>query len=719
MLVVLGLIACGSSENSTTPAVASTTVLKGTAASGAGILGEVTIKDSRGATKSAPINAVTGAYSVDVSGMNGPFVLRAKGTVGGRQVQYHSYATDADIDATINITPFTDLIFANVVQQLASSYFDSITVSGPPPASITTADIEIQEAALQAKLQAVLNALGVGSAIDLLHTPFSANRSGLDAVLDVVLISPDPSAPTTAVLIENLIDKTQLADAFNDPDDNSETLTVTSSSTVYTTQAKDRQAISQLFADITLLFASGLPSANQVTAKLTTDFLNQDKSGAQFAAELSTDPSLRGQVFSGLEIGETETDGTRKVKFQLVFNGVINPEPEAIFVKKVDSQWLLHGTQEIVDRWDGFYCQQYISTTTTRSCGLWLGADDIEFTNNGTADDVPIASARITLMRDGLPVSNGSGGNINVFMGIPTRGAAGKLRIYDADFSDDTLSFGSDARASLDPALLQADDEWRFELFTADLDLAIPTVPAVTGIAVATYSSPLRYVPVSSLSSNTQLLPTATQATLDALAAYTGGNINIAVSVATGQLFNEVYFEVCDSTQCIKISANGILDASGTTVSLDLSSLDNSSNYSATLRIYSVDENGQGFLSQYPKQVAGALASTELSFNLDNIPGTYDTLWSDDPTYHEFIFNVDNKGTVDFGNGGPEDFTWSIDDQGRLLVVLGSGLPDRYTLTSGTIKSGTFSAEVDDDSDGNYEAFPTVDIVVVLDGSPR
>jgi hypothetical protein len=172
------------------------------------------------------------------------------------------------------------------------------------------------------------------------------------------------------------------------------------------------------------------------------------------------------------------------------------------------------------------------------------------------------------------------------------------------------------------------------------------------------------------------------------------------VSVATGQLFNEVYFEVCDSTQCIKISANGILGASGTTVSLDLSSLGNSSNYSTTLRIYSVDENGQGFLSQYPKQVAGALASTELSFNLANIPRTYDTLWSDDSTYHEFIFNVDNKGTVDFGNGGPEDFTWSIDDQGRLLVVLGSGLLDRYTLTSGTIKSGTFSAEVDDDSDG-------------------
>jgi hypothetical protein len=191
------------------------------------------------------------------------------------------------------------------------------------------------------------------------------------------------------------------------------------------------------------------------------------------------------------------------------------------------------------------------------------------------------------------------------------------------------------------------------------------------------------------------------------------------VSVATGQLFNEVYFEVCDSTQCIKISANGILGASGTTVSLDLSSLGNSSNYSTTLRIYSVDENGQGFLSQYLKQIAGAVASTELSFNLANIPRTYDTLWSKNPTYHEFIFNVDNKGTFDFGNGGPEDFTWSIDDQGRLLVVLGSGLPDRYTLTSGTIQSGTFSAEVDDDSDGIYEAFQTVDIVVTLDGSPR
>ena len=108
------------------------------------------------------------------------------------------------------------------------------------------------------------------------------------------------------------------------------------------------------------------------------------------------------------------------------------------------------------------------------------------------------------------------------------------------------------------------------------------------------------------------------------------------------------------------------------------------------------------------------LSKAFLLFNPTNIPGTYDSLRSDDTIHHEFIFNADNTGTVDFGFGGPESFSWSVDTQGRLLVDLGEGgLPDRYTLTSGTIKSGVFSAEVDDDSDGVYESFPTVVIGAV------
>ena len=114
---------CGGGGGSSTP-VAPPDMLSGTAAAGAAIIGQVTVKGSAGNTTSTLIEA-NGNYNVDVSGLTAPYILRAEGTVGGKAYTLHSYAEEADIGATVNITPFTDLIVSNAAGQIASAFYDS------------------------------------------------------------------------------------------------------------------------------------------------------------------------------------------------------------------------------------------------------------------------------------------------------------------------------------------------------------------------------------------------------------------------------------------------------------------------------------------------------------------------------------------------------------------------------------------------------------------
>ena len=52
--------------------------------------------------------------------------------------------------------------------------------------------------------------MGVASSIDLLRTAFNADRSGLDAVMDVVKVTVDPT--TAQATIKNLITQAEIRD---------------------------------------------------------------------------------------------------------------------------------------------------------------------------------------------------------------------------------------------------------------------------------------------------------------------------------------------------------------------------------------------------------------------------------------------------------------------------------------------------------------------------
>ena len=77
-LVLLLFCSCGSSSSDSD---SDQSVLKGTAAQGKAITGTITVKDSTGKVKTTSSGA-DGRYSLDVSDMTAPFVIKAEGASG-------------------------------------------------------------------------------------------------------------------------------------------------------------------------------------------------------------------------------------------------------------------------------------------------------------------------------------------------------------------------------------------------------------------------------------------------------------------------------------------------------------------------------------------------------------------------------------------------------------------------------------------------------------
>ena len=98
----------------------------------------------------------------------------------------------------------------------------------------------------------------------------------------------------------------------------------------------------------------------------------------------------------------------------------------------------------------------------------------------------------------------------------------------------------------------------------------------------------------------------------------------------------------------------------------------------------------------------------EGKFISENVPGSYTVSFPDGDA--PYIFNEDLTGSVSFPcENCDETFTWSVDDEGRLLLILtggdsNSGLEgDRYTLISGSETNGQVQLDRDLDNDGTFE----------------
>jgi hypothetical protein len=343
---IMGLTACGSDDDSNsnnTPPVTQPNekqLISGTAAAGAPIVGQVTVKDAVGQQKTVDIE-IDGKYTIDVTGMTAPFIFHAYGKVGGRDVNLVSAATSDDVNKTINITPFTDLIVANIAGQAAVKYFEN-----PQFEKLTTEDLNLAKTTLTQRLLPILKDLNIADGFDLLRSAFKADHTGFDAVMDAVRVSVDEN--TNKALIKDVINQTQIEDDLASKTDN----TILPDPVVPLAGAtSDLQAISQQLTAFSALFSQGLPSVASLRPLFVSDgsFLQEGQDLETFLEVELLDPENKGIVLSSPVILKRISDTELNIRLQISEpDGRIDSD-EWIF-KKEGSIWKIKGNQSPVEQ---------------------------------------------------------------------------------------------------------------------------------------------------------------------------------------------------------------------------------------------------------------------------------------------------------------------------------------------------------------------------------
>lgn len=176
-LIISGCNGGGSASDAGTPAP--TKMVTGVAATGAPVVGAVTLKDSSPVSVELRTStAVDGSFSFNTTDLTAPFILRSSS--GGNAI--YSLAIDSGIT---NITPLTTIVLS-----MANGGADLETMYAKPNlADIKAAAAKMPDAvfALQSTLDPLLKQYSVSG--NILNAPFIANHTGVDALLDAINVT--------------------------------------------------------------------------------------------------------------------------------------------------------------------------------------------------------------------------------------------------------------------------------------------------------------------------------------------------------------------------------------------------------------------------------------------------------------------------------------------------------------------------------------------------
>lgn len=329
------LAACsGGGGGSGANSPASTVTLAGVAAAGSPLAGaSVTLKDARGVTKTATTSS-NGAYSFDVTGLSAPFVLEAIGIVGGNQVVLHSVAESAPSSGstTTNITPLTEALVANISSSDPATFFGS-----PTSSLVTTASLQAAQTSLKTALSTVLTAAGLPADIDLLKTAFSANKTGMDAVLESVKVSATVVNGAPVVQLQNKMNT-------------DEVVTLTGSGAATSTGSITQATLPDLtkLDAVAAAFSTAVASSSAMTTSLPSlfddDYLEDGELKAAVVARLQGATALVGATFGLPVVENCNTAGdVCRIRMTLKFaNGDLDEFPQSI-KKQTDGSWKLYG----------------------------------------------------------------------------------------------------------------------------------------------------------------------------------------------------------------------------------------------------------------------------------------------------------------------------------------------------------------------------------------
>lgn len=571
ILAILGavlLAGCGGGGSSSgTLAVApATTVISGVAATGAPITpamgGVVTIQDSASPahTATTPTDA-NGFYSFtsdQLTGWSPPYIMEVNYKVARVAYNLHSAATASDLtsgSATINITPLTDLVIANVAGDIAANVFktQSTYASKLTPAALTAG-----ATALATQLAPVLNAQGVSASVDLFRQSFTANGTGLDAVLDTLKVTQD--AATKTAVITNRLDGSSVTNDLTKS--NTATLPALAGSVSLT----DLQAITAVFNNFAALMLKA-PAPTDPTLLAFFDQVNFKFNGgglAQFLQEVTSDPTLLAGTSSSGDITlgpvptwvttvPTNATASYRVKYTDFTSGFPIDRQEYIMYKNSSGNWITLGNQKVAKvkvRALAISGSPIGSPTSTpvNCTGLWpqISDDGGIGINFAVVTGPALPTAGLLLF---APGANGeefvvAAGDPSTYAGTATVGAGGKTNNCRFNRSIYPLTDTAIATIAASPMT-----------YTAKLykDLVAGKPNAATATLVASYEATLPAAPLTNAQLTSSLFPTAATATPAILGLATGATaatttISWTAPTTTGLFVTGVGIEVWNSS---------------------------------------------------------------------------------------------------------------------------------------------------------------------------
>src|SRR5512139_1249801 len=199
--LALGLQACGSDDDEDEPPAPTPTLIEGTVAVGAAVPGAtVTVSDADATTADVTGTAdENGNYAIDVSSQTAPLVVTASGTLNGEPVTIKAVVPTltGEADNTANVTSLTNAVAALIAPGGdLNALSDPTVLAAVSPATVADASaLVVNTLASNPEFASLL-----GDGFDPLTTPFVADGTGVDAVLDQVQVDVTP----TGVAITNL-----------------------------------------------------------------------------------------------------------------------------------------------------------------------------------------------------------------------------------------------------------------------------------------------------------------------------------------------------------------------------------------------------------------------------------------------------------------------------------------------------------------------------------
>jgi hypothetical protein len=182
----------GSSSNTSTPP-ASPSSIGGTVATGSAVSNaNVQIVDVNGKSVSATSDS-SGNYTASLSGLSAPLLIVATDPSGIRAALFSVLAAlpGGSAPAIANVTTLTTALAAMLT---TSGNPLDLSTSGSLSKQVTSSAVKSATTQLNAALAAILTPNGLNATtFDPVATPFVANQTGQDAVIDTVQVIPAPA----------------------------------------------------------------------------------------------------------------------------------------------------------------------------------------------------------------------------------------------------------------------------------------------------------------------------------------------------------------------------------------------------------------------------------------------------------------------------------------------------------------------------------------------